>query len=175
VADGVRFEPKVEAVSERLHGRGGFRRVAAASGYDHRAVVDHADACAAPEILERFGEKGSALESRPSEIDLSIHEAAMAKNEACALQLSLPTPQGNRMRRCVMLHLLSWLEVVLAGRDARLDTYPLTSTEARERRVWGLHDLSSFELLPDTNDVSPALVIQLADLIDVLVELNWAM
>lgn len=73
-----------------------------------------------------------------------------------------------------MLHLLSGEEAILPRRLARLDSYPLPAAESGQGRVSVLEQVPPFELLRDTDQVSPALDVKLANYLDVVVELALA-
>lgn len=98
VTHGMGLEAKVKAVSERLHHGRGKCIFSAALTDDDRAVVDHAARCAPSEVLERLGEEGAALEPGPALIYLGVHEAAVAEDEASALQLALLSPERDLVR-----------------------------------------------------------------------------
>jgi len=174
VADGVGLEHESEVTGERLHDGRSHGVLASAVRDDHRTIVDHATPGCPTHVLQSFLHETARLEAGPPMEDPSKDEPAVTEDEARALELVLLSVQRDRMRRCVMLHLLSGEEAILPRWLARLDSYPLPAAESGQGRVSVLEQVPPFELFRDTDQVSPTLDVKLTNRLDVVVELALA-
>ena len=175
VSDGMGLEVEAEASGERPEDRGRNRVLRATLRDDHGAVVDHAPPRAPAEVHDRLGQKGAALEARPPRIDLRVQQPAVAEDEARALQFAFLVAHADRMRRRVVLHLLSGREVISTCGDLAPDADAFASAEVGQGRIADRDRGAMLEFLGDTNEVPTAVLIQLADKIEVVVELRGSM
>ena len=129
-------------------------------------VVDHHALHGAAHVTQRIGEKHLAIEALKRGIDLEEQHARVAQHSRGGLRLVLAPAHLDQVRRRVVLHLHTRLEVILARRHNRRLADPLPAAESRQRRI-GQRCAGRHQILMDSHEIPLAGKQQIQDLLPV--------
>ena len=108
-------EGDAENIAEALHLRGDVCIRTTPVGHNDTGVVDHASRACAVHKPEGLCEENLGFKACKRRIILNEQFSRTCEDEARALRLDFPAAHDHRMRRRVMLHLLSRAEVIGPG------------------------------------------------------------
>lgn len=98
-------------------------------------VVDHHPLGSAAHVAQRIREERLAIEPLERGIDLEKQQARVAQHRRGGLRLVLPAAHLDFVRRRVVLHLHTRIEVILARRHGRCLSDALPAAEPRQRLI----------------------------------------
>ena len=125
-------------------------------------VVDHRALRRAAHIAQRFGEKRLAIEALKLRPDLEVEQARVAQHRRGGLRFVLASADDDFVRRCVMLHLDAWLEVIATGGHDWLLTDALPAAERGQRLIRQCRAVGP-QLFMDSHEIAFARLQQLED------------
>jgi hypothetical protein len=161
----VRFEVEAEALTQDAQLFCGLSSFSGTVCDDDAGVVDHAALARTTEVLHCLAQKCAALQARETRVDLCVKHARVAQHQRRALHRRFDARDDDMMRRCVVLHLLARLEMVLTRRNFGLLS-DLVAPAKRGQRGVANHDAAVGELLHHAHQVALALLIQSAHSIE---------